>query len=359
MFSPADILAWVDKNVKGVRKSRRKTLAAIVPAAMQLCGLGVLALGRAMLNGTSAKHNIKRVNRFLGNAALECEVIAEGIFCALAPAQGPVVVLADWTDMPNAKLLVFALPRQGRALPFYVQVIQKEAQSGEMIAAEEKALEALSRICRKRSGQTMIMVADRGFGNRRWIQTLRDNGWHVVQRLARSFFADVESYIGKLQELTVRRGSKPKDWGKGSFAEAQEIKGRLITVYDREGKEPWYLVTSLEKESAKQVVELYRKRMWIEALFRDQKNRDWGMSMAAVELKHHERYERLFYIVALAFIFLSAYGAAAEQAGFDRGFKANTRAIRVINLIRVGFHYALRRRCDFQTAIAALMEAPT
>ena len=64
--------------------------------------------------------------------------------------------------------------------------------------------------------------------------------------------------------------------------------------------------------TAAEVVSIYRRRWWIETLFGDKKNRDWGMGLAAVHLKVYSRYERLFYIVALAFIPLSAHGAAAE-----------------------------------------------
>lgn len=358
MFSPETIVAWMETNVKGMRRSRMKTLAAIVPGAMAMCGLGILALGRAMLTRTTAKHNIKRVNRFLGNAALEGEALAAGLFAAFAPRQGRVLVLADWTDVANGKLLVFALPRSGRALPFFAKAIAKDAGEGEMVQAEREALDALARICRGRSDVTIVAVADRGFGNQRWITGVQAQGWHYVQRLSRVFFVDVEGYIGTLKEHRLRKGAKPRDWGYGVFGEAEEIEGRLITVYDKQAKQPWYLVTDLEDASAYEVVGMYRRRMWIEALFRDKKNRDWGMSLDAVVFKDYRRYERLFYVVALAFIFLSALGAFAEAKGFDIRFKANTRARRVINLIRLGFHYLRRHRCSLDRALSALAELP-
>lgn len=83
------------------------------------------------------------------------------------------------------------------------------------------------------------------------------------------------------------------------------------------------------------------------------------MGLSVVNLKDYHRYERLFYIVALAFIFLTAHGAAAEQEGFDRGLKANTRKIRVINLLRIGYHFIKQRGEDFDYALAALREKVT
>ena len=94
-------------------------------------------------------------------------------------------------------------------------------------------------------------------------------------------------------------------------------------------------------------------------MFRDKKNRDWGLGLSAVKLKDYRRYERLFYTVALAFIFLSAHGAAAEQEGFDRGLKANTRKIRVINLLRMGYHFIKQRGENLDYALDALRHKVT
>lgn len=357
MFSPATILPWLEEHVKGMRRSRMKTLAAIVVSATDLCGVGLLALGRGMHTGTTAKHNIKRVGRFLGNAHVEGTAVARGLFDAFAPTQGRVLVLADWTDVANGKMLVFALPCNGRSVPFFTAVVAKHAGEGGMIRAETEALQALARICATRSN--VIIVADRGFGNRRWLGDVRDQGFHFVQRLSCVFQAETEHHIGGLKELNVRRGNAIRDWGHGTIGEDRAIVGRLITAYDKKAKEPWYLVTNVDDATAKEVVSLYRRRWWIETLFRDKKNRDWGLGLATVHLKDYRRYERLFYIVALAFIVLSAHGAAAEAEGFDRGLKANTRKTRVINLLRIGYHFIRHKGWQLNYAVHALRELVT
>lgn len=352
MLSPEMILLWLEANVKGMRRSRLKTLAAIVPAATELCGVGVLSLGRAMRTDTAAKHNIKRVNGFLGNARVEGHAIARGLFEAFAPRSGPVLVLADWTDVANGKLLVFALPCNGRSIPFFVKVLPKRVGEGEMIQAENEALQSLKEICRSRSG--VILVADRGFGNQRWLKEAVAQGFHFVQRLSCVFQVDVEHHIGGLKELNLRRGRQVRDWGHGTVGAEEAITGRLITAYDKKAKEPWYLVTDLEDVPAEEIVTIYRRRWWIETLFRDKKNRDWGMGLAAVKLKDYRRYERLFYIVALAFILLSAHGAAAEEQGYDRKLKANTCKTRVINLLRMGYLFIRKKGACLEYALDLL-----
>lgn len=354
MLSPQSILTWLEKNVNGMRRSRMKTLAHIVPAAMLLCGVGLHALGRAMRNGTTAKHNIKRVNRFVGNCKVESVALAQGLFNAFVPREGLVLVLADWTDVANGKLLVFALPCNGRSLPFFTKVVPKQAGDGALVRAENEALETLAAICQTRPN--VVIVADRGFGNQRWLGAVVSHGFHFVQRLSCVFFADTETYIGSLKELNVRRGPRVRDWGRGTVGQDEAIEGRLITAYDPKAKEPWYLLTELDDISANQVVNVYRRRWWIETLFRDKKNRDWGLGLALVHLDDYRRYERLFYIVALAYILLTAHGTAAEAEGFDRGLKANTRKTRVLNLLRIGYHFIRCKGEDINYALATLSQ---
>ncbi|MBL7646696.1 MAG: transposase, partial [Candidatus Hydrogenedentes bacterium] len=105
---------------------------------------------------------------------------------------------------------------------------------------------------------------------------------------------------------------------------------------------------------AEEVVSIYRRRWWIETAFRDSKNRDWGMGLDMVKLKDYRRYERLFYIVALAFTLLSAHGALAEAEGVDKEAKANTRTTRVLNLLRIGIYYIKRRGQKISDAVDAL-----
>jgi hypothetical protein len=352
MLSPDTIMTWLERNVNGVRRSRLKTLSAIVPGAMAMVGVSTHSLGRAMQSATTAKHCIKRVNRFLGNAKLECEAIAAGIFDVFAPKRGRVLVLADWTDVANGKMLVFAMPCNGRSIPFYTKVVPKNAGKGALKKAEMAGLAELKRICDSRS--EVVIVADRGFGNKRWLAEVRSLGFHFVQRLSNVFHVETERYIGALGDMDLRKKAKARNWGRGTIGEDRVIEGVLVTTYDPKAKEPWYLVTDLDDIAAEDVVRIYRQRWWIETTFRDKKNREWGLGLDNVEFNSHERYERLFYIVALAFIFLSAHGAAAERNGFADTLKANTRKTRVLNLLRTGSFYITRHGARLKQAIWAL-----
>lgn len=361
MYDPDSILAWLEGNVESMRRSRAKTLAAIVSGAMRLQGTGVLALGRSMNGPISAKHRIKRVDRFLGNGQVEIDAVNEAIFHQFRPHNEPPVVLADWTDRHRFQQLVLALPRDGRAIPFLSITIPKGDGSGAfdglMIEAEEQALETLATFC----GNTIrpIIIADRGFGNTRWLGHVQKWGWYFVQRISRELYLEVEQHTGHGYELGIPRRRRARDWGWGTMTNKHFGPLRLITVHDKDANEPWFLVTNLEEEISIKIVQLYKRRMWIEAMFRDLKNRNWGLGMDNVRLTKKERFDRHFLIMALAYIFLFAFGAAAESAGLGDQLKANTVHERVLSLARIGNYFLQTATIAIPIAIQTLLELPT
>ncbi len=129
MLGPNRILDWIIENVKPMRRSRQKTLSAIVYSALQMRGVGVLSLGRMLPGSTAAKHAIKRVWRFFRNRRLEIESLHLSLAHLLAPHHTPVVILLDWTVYGPFQTLAAALPRDGRAIPIWWKTIY--VKSGE------------------------------------------------------------------------------------------------------------------------------------------------------------------------------------------------------------------------------------
>lgn len=361
MYDPSNILAWLVTYVQSMRQSRRKTLASIVSAALLMKGVGVLALGRAMSGEVGAKHCIKRVWRFFRNEAVEVEAISAALFAFLRPPTGRVIVLADWTDIAPFQQLVFSLPRDGRSLPFLCITVRKgtteHEQEGTMIAAEQRALELLATMCPP--GLVPILVTDRGFGNVRWLGQIQKRGWDFVQRLSNVHNVAVEQHMGTLKELGIRRGWRARDWGWGTMDECEWGPIRLVTVFDKDAEEAWYLVTNREFEVPAEIVRIYKRRMWTEAMFRDLKNRNWGLGLDEVRLSTPERHDRHFCALALAYVFLCAFGAAAESLDIARLLKANTRTDRVMSLARIGNYFIQIAGCPLETAFGALAALPT
>ena len=365
MFGPSKIMKWLDRNLQDIRRSRRKTLAHIAAGAMRMKGVGVLALGRAMEGPAIAKHRIKRVDRFLANEDLERFAISEALFNILRGEDRHPLVLVDWTDRHAFEQLVLSIPRDGRSMPFHAITIKStklgNESKGALIRAEQEILRQLHAMCP--AGVEPIIVADRGFGNERWISDVTKWGWRFVQRLSMNHYVETAHHIGTIPELGIRRGYRPKDWGWGTMGEDtrdDKTRFRLVTVFHWEADEPWYLITNIEDMEARKITAIYEKRWYTETMFRDLKNRKWGMGMDEVRLTTVERTATHFIIVVIAYLLLSAFGAFAETRNFGEQLKANTDKSRALSLAAIGNHFIdFIGRTTVAMAIASLVSAPT
>jgi hypothetical protein len=76
--------------------------------------------------------------------------------------------------------------------------------------------------------------------------------------------------------------------------------------------ECWFLMTDL-KGTAHQLCALYGRRMTIEQLFRDSKNKRNGWSLRDTQLKTPERLDRLLLVLAIAYLLLCGLGLIAQN----------------------------------------------
>ncbi len=365
MFGPRKIMNWFDQNLQVVRRSRRKTLAHIVAGGMKMKGVGVLALGRAMEGPALAKHRIKRVDRFLANEDLEGLSIAKALFNVLRGGEKHPLVLVDWTDRHAFEQLVLSIPRDGRSMPFHAITVKstkfKPETKGVLLEAEQQILGDLHAMCPP--NVTPIIVADRGFGNERWIGDVAKWGWQFVQRLSKQHYLETEEFIGTIPELGIRRGARPKDWGWGTMGDDKNVKKtrfRLITVFHRDADEAWYLITNIGDMAPWKIPAIYAKRWYTETMFRDLKNRKWGLGMDEVKLTTVQRTTTHFIVVMIAYLLLCAFGAFAETQNFGEQLKANTESNRVLSLAAIGNHFIeFIGRTTIKLAMDKLVSAPT
>lgn len=359
MLDPKDIISWLDENVKGMRRSRIKTLAHITSAAMRRLGCGVLSLGRAMAGRVSAKHCIKRVWRFLRNRDVECSEVYKAIFHKMLPRDNSaLIVLMDWTEMHPVQTLVLALAHDGRSIPVFSKTLHKKCGPGSMGKAEAQALRFVATALGRQT--PIIVVADRGFGYIRFVRLCQKFGLHYLFRVTKEYYFKTDNGTNTpLKNLNLRADNMPSDWGCGILGQKNPFSTRLVSSAWQEGSaEPWFLITDT-KLSAARLAKIYSRRMWIEAMFRDIKNERWGLGAAAVRLSEPSRHDRHFLVLFLAYFFLTAFGVVAETNGLAKGLKANTVQNRVLSLATIGFLAMETLTCSIKTAILHLHPAPT
>ncbi|MFZ5560199.1 MAG: transposase [Pseudomonadota bacterium] len=110
--------------------------------------------------------------------------------------------------------------------------------------------------------------------------------------------------------------------GRGQRARAK----RSDACAQRE-REPWLLCASvsLAKKSARELVDLYRKRMRIEQSFRTLKPHRFGFSFEDTQSQTVERLQRLLRVQALALYVLWIAGTLAERQVLRPRYESNAR----------------------------------
>jgi hypothetical protein len=315
-----------------LRKSQRTTIAALAWALMQNPVLGIAAMGRslAMAGNTTAKHAIKRVNRFLGNTAVNLEVACGDLIATVVGDAQEVVLTLDWTD-PKTKdsqfqTLSINLRAHGRALPLLWKTVRKTDLKGRMREYEEA-------LCTKAAallpaGCQVILLADRGFATVQFFRFLDCLGWDWVIRSKGNVLV---RWKGAWIPLALLGKGRPVhqdgavDYGKkaagGSYA------GRLVVYADATHPDPWFLLVSdgLKDRPWGNVVALYGQRFTCEESYKDQKNDPYaGFHMDCVKLGTEDRWDRLWLVFSWAYYWLNVGGWAVEQRGDARHWRANS-----------------------------------
>ncbi len=154
------MFAWVVNACSLLRLSQSKALAQIVFGSMKCRRVSQADIGRAMETGTTPKHNIKRVSRFIGNKRVNIAKGCRGLVRIAAKASGGCVVVAvDWVDIGKYKVLKAAVPIRGRAVPILFAAYPKWRLKKSQNQFEEAFFELLSELLPARTWT--IIVADR------------------------------------------------------------------------------------------------------------------------------------------------------------------------------------------------------
>ncbi len=164
-----------------LRRSQRTTLAALVWALIRQPLLGIAAMGHslAMAQTTSAKHAIKRVDRFLGNTRIDLEVACGNLITAVIGAAKEVQVTRDWTDpkTPDERCQTLScnVRAHGRALPIAGITVPKGELKHHMREYEHALCTRVAQLmpfsCH------VILLADRGFATVKFFRVLDALGW--------------------------------------------------------------------------------------------------------------------------------------------------------------------------------------
>lgn len=319
-----DVRCWL-LSICTFRRSQIKTLSVLVYAAMETARLTLAELGRtaARQRGRSAKHCIKRVDRFLGNHRIEPGIAMSGWIHWLARPGRRLLISMDWVDIRQWHCLVLAARIHGRAIPLLWAVYRVEQLHKSQNNLEYGLLQLLR--YHLPDNARVVILADRGFGRTEMARECQKLGFDYIIRIVPDVWVKHPEFIGKLLDLPLRRGVQ-RILRNVSYRKSRPVEQHVVVLWPAAEDQPWFLMTNVPRLRAKRLSQVYGHRMTIEEYFRDCKSKRNGYALRLTMIQDRQRLERLLLVLAMAYWLLLAIGLYARKTYPPSRWCTNNRA---------------------------------
>lgn len=330
-----------------MHRARSRVLLQAVEALVAGRRLTLMDVARSWPGAERVRAPLKAFDRLLSNPHLHAERVQVYTDMAhwLLRCKQPVIVV-DWSDLKPDKswgLLRAAVPVGGRTLPV-LDMVFPGSQAGSP-KAEKLFLQRLSEIVPDHV--TPILVTDAGY-RAPWFRAVDALGWHWLGRLRhRTLVKPVEAHaeedwVPSRALYALLDGNGTRDLGlmdtvrnrpwtcrvvihrkKGKGRKDRNLNGKPArTTSSRKVaarfREPWLLVASPSLQlRARQLVQLYARRMQIEQSFRDLKSHHYGSAFEDSLTRSGKRLQVLLLVHAMANFASWLAGLACEATGLD------------------------------------------
>jgi len=333
------ISKFTQSVTKGLLSSQQATLSQVVCGLVVCRSLILAEIARCFQTQTEFPHNLKRVWRYVSNERIQDraskEVVARRLIRQLhhrlqIKAKDYLEIIIDWTSVHPFQVLSALVPLEGRAVPVLQWAIEKTKLKAYQNTYEMLFIASLRRCVPKR--WKVIIVADRGFQRADFLNYLKEEGFHFVIRVKGDAWVECGRYKGKLRDyaLSVGQCFKLRDV---CYHKTKRYQMKVVLNCARiEGKvSSWLLATDLGL-SARQIVNIYRRRFWCEESFRDQKQE---FEMEAVRVTKAARLENLLLALAIVLLILAVIGIRGNKLGYEDKFCTRKKKQVVLSWVQV------------------------
>ena len=282
----------------------------IIPAIMS-CGKssgGLIANQMSKINNKSFKTNDMRLHRFLKSNNFQInekfwrmhinllfDILQEN---NLINQNSSIDVLVDCTTSCDNFLIMTAsiiINSKAVCLYFTSRVYPRRKNRVDYKIMERAFINGLRQVLSKKFQYRI--VADRGFGNRRFFNLCQENNFEFVVRINSNLrVKDLENNQKNLQEFNKTNINNLE-----LYVNAWDQ--NIIIETCTSNNSTWFLVKSSAELNGK---EIYEKRFKIEKLFQDSKSS--GFNIEANKIKKYDRFKRLLYCCHLSHLFLTLLG---------------------------------------------------
>ena len=341
-----------------IHAKRLAGLLAAVEAVVSGNRLTLSDLGRGLPGSTTVKHNIKRIDRLLGNDSLHAEMpsLYEALVRQCLAGMSMPLIVIDWSDLtPDRQwqLLRASVASEGRSMTLYEQVYPQSLATSPRV--HEAFLARLATMLP--TGCVPILITDASFRGT-WFKLVNRMGWYWVGRIRNRDMvspANGDTWVG-CKALYPLATTEAKSLGQYDYVRNHAVPCRLVLIKrikqgrHKKGKlgkrvrskqslksaraqsEPWLLAVcpKLDHLSAEAVVAVYAQRMQIEESFRDLKSDRFGLGFSANRTTQGNRLAVLLLVGCLASFVLRLIGEVGKAKQLNFQFQSNTRRSRPV-----------------------------
>lgn len=239
-----------------------------------------------------------------------------------------LVVTLDRTQWKDCNILVIAVIYKKRALPIYWQILNKRGSSN--LAEQQAVIKPVLRLLKK---YELVFLGDREFHGVElsyWLKTKKSllKIYFIFRQKQGTHLKKHKGEYRKLSTIGIAPGSKvffsniyiTKNKGFGYFNLAAYWKRKYN---NRTEKEPWYLLTNLD--NLEEVIQIYRQRMGIEAMFKDCKTGGYNLEGSRA---NNQRLTNLILLIALTYTTSVIKGKSIKNSGSQKYIARLTEAKR-------------------------------
>lgn len=268
----------------------------------------------SLLNGNSFKTNDVWLYRFLDHKNFQLDdnfwrCYIKTIFQILVEQkeitkEEKILINVDFTSDRNDFLILCAsIMLGGNAIPLYFSMrnYPQRKKQYDHKKMELSFIKALRHILSDK--YKYLVVADRGFGNDRFIQNCLDNGFDVMIRLEPNMLIKTHIKQGVAEKILTEDGVYSchiKSWKKDY----------KIVRHSKDDK-VWYLLTNLSVNNGLDSADVYAKRFRIEKLFQNLKSS--GFDIEKSKIKKYGRFKRMLFLSCFAHSILVLLGKFVNE----------------------------------------------
>jgi hypothetical protein len=279
----------IERYFGPLRKSQRTTISELTPGLLERGRVGYAEIARGMSDEVSVRHRIRRIYRFCCNDRIDLAAVTHGLVRWLGTPATPAVVAMDWTALQDGYMLLCAkVAIDRRAIPIAWSVMRQSAFGPRNVSRNAVEEQLIDQVHDAMQGRPWVLTADRGFARTELFRHLQDRGIHYVIRAAGNTWIHMEQFSGILDSLP-RRPRVLQCYPQVRYRKKRPVIVNVVLTHEEPAPEPWYLITDLPW-TARRIVRIYRRRMWIEESFRDAKTH---LGLKALWLSTASRIERM------------------------------------------------------------------